>query len=59
MVAESESRDRRPGEPAHAEDKRTLDASQELFYRDIASRVLRWVAEGRPVRREGRERNGE
>ncbi|WP_158094587.1 hypothetical protein [Olsenella sp. An293] len=53
MVAESESRDRRPEEPARADDKRALDASQELFCRDIAARVRRWVAEGRPVRRKG------
>ncbi len=53
MVAESESRDRRPEEPARAEDKRALDASQELFYSDIAARVRRWIAEGRPVRRKG------
>ena len=59
MVAESESRDRRPEEPARAEDKRALDASQELFCSDIAARVRRWVAEGRPVRREGREHDGE
>lgn len=59
MVAESESRDRRPEEPARAEDKRALDASQELFFSDIAARVRRWIAEGRPVRREGRERDGE
>ena len=59
MVAESESRDRRPEEPARAEDKRALDASQELFCREISERVRRWVAEGRPVRREGRERDGE
>ena len=43
MVAESESRDRRPEEPARADDKRALDAA----------RVRRWVAEGRPVRRKG------
>ena len=59
MGNESESRDRRPVKPASVEDERTLDASQELFCRDIASRVRRWVAEGRPVRREGRERIGE
>ena len=53
MVAESESRDRRPEEPARAEDKRALDASQELFCRDIAASVRRWVAEGRPVRGKG------
>ena len=59
MVAESESRDRGPEEPARTEGKRALDASQELFCRDIAARVRRWIAEGRPVRREGRERDGE
>ena len=53
MVAESKSRDRRPEEPDHTEGKRALDASQELFCRDIAARFRRWVAEGRPVRRKG------
>lgn len=53
MGTESESRDRRPEEPARADDRRALDASQELFCRDIAFRVRRWVAEGRPVRRKG------
>lgn len=59
MGIESESRGRRPGEPARAEGKRALDASQELFCREISERVRRWIAEGRPVRREGRERIGE
>ena len=59
MVAESESRDRRPEKPAHTEGKKSLDASQELFCREISERVRRWIAEGRPVRREGRERNGD
>ena len=53
MGTESESRDRRPEEPASTEGKRALDASQELFCRDVAARVRRWVAEGRPVRRKG------
>lgn len=59
MGTDAKARDRRPEEPAHAEDKRALDASQELFFSDIAARVRRWIAEGRPVRREGRERDGE
>ena len=53
MGTESESRDSRPGKPARAEGKRALDARQELFCRDVAARVRRWVAEGRPVRRKG------
>ena len=53
MGTESESRDRGQGKPAHTEGKRELDARQELFCRDIAARVRRWVAEGRPVRRKG------
>lgn len=53
MGTESESRGRRPEEPARTEGKRALDASQELFCRDIAARVRRWVAESRPVRRKG------
>lgn len=53
MVAESESRDRRPEEPSRTEGKSALDASQELFCRDVAARVRRWVAEGRPVRGKG------
>lgn len=53
MGTESESRGKRPEEPARAEGKMTLDASQELFCREISERVRRWVAEGRPVRRKG------
>lgn len=53
MGIEIESRDRRPEEPDHTEGRRALDASQELFCRDVAARVRRWVAEGRPVRRKG------
>ena len=39
MGIEIESRDRRPEEPDHTEGRRALDASQELFCRDIAARV--------------------
>ena len=53
MGTESESRDRGPGKPVRTEGKRALDARQGLFYSDIAARVRRWVAEGRPVRRKG------
>lgn len=53
MGTESKGRDRRSEKPARTEDKKALDASQELFCREIAARVRRWIAEGRPVRRKG------
>lgn len=53
MAKRTERPAERPREGTRAEGEQRLDASQDLFYRDVAARVRRWIADGRPVRRKG------
>lgn len=53
MGEKTERPSEQPREGTRAESEQRLDASQDLFYRDVAARVRRWIADGRPVRRKG------